>query len=309
LTVYQSSTGPKVIAEMNFHNLSAAVAKLRREADLTREDELMAMTIRLAEMQLNPPDDTRGIGDNDPPAEALAPKPAPSTLAEHAEHIGLLDAEARNWADGQAIETPEQAAEVDRLIVLIKAAINGAEATRDAEKEPFAEKVKAIQTAYQPLIADKLKSAPDGVAVRGLKALLAVKTKWGAELTRRREVEAARLRTDAFAAAAKARETLATAADDIGATEAAETFIKAAQGDLRAARTLDKPVTGGFRDNWIVEGFDDRNGDGRVILMRHYFQTNPAALVDFCLGLARTDIRSGLRNIPGLVIKNDRKAF
>ena len=50
-TIYQSSTGPKVIADMNPHNLAAAHAKLIRErTNELRDPEIEALGARLAEL-------------------------------------------------------------------------------------------------------------------------------------------------------------------------------------------------------------------------------------------------------------------
>lgn len=57
-TIYNSSTGPKVIAEMNPHNLAAAHAKLLRDnppipgldGRRARQPEIDAMGARLAEL-------------------------------------------------------------------------------------------------------------------------------------------------------------------------------------------------------------------------------------------------------------------
>lgn len=50
-TIYQSSTGPKIIAEMNPHNLAAAHAKLIRERkDDSRDAEIEAMGAVLAQL-------------------------------------------------------------------------------------------------------------------------------------------------------------------------------------------------------------------------------------------------------------------
>lgn len=48
-TIYNSSTGPKVIADMNPHNLAAAHAKLLRDReDDSRDAEIEALGARLA---------------------------------------------------------------------------------------------------------------------------------------------------------------------------------------------------------------------------------------------------------------------
>jgi hypothetical protein len=48
-TIYQSSSGPKVIADMNPHNLFAAHAKLVRDRiDESRDEEIAALAERIA---------------------------------------------------------------------------------------------------------------------------------------------------------------------------------------------------------------------------------------------------------------------
>lgn len=47
-TIYHSSTGEKIIAEMNYHNLAAAHAKLKRgRLDDSRDAEIAALGERL----------------------------------------------------------------------------------------------------------------------------------------------------------------------------------------------------------------------------------------------------------------------
>lgn len=45
---YHSSSGPKLIADMNWHNLEAAHAKLIREGDPIRQAEIDAMAAEIA---------------------------------------------------------------------------------------------------------------------------------------------------------------------------------------------------------------------------------------------------------------------
>jgi hypothetical protein len=296
-----SSSGPKMIADMNFHNVKAAHAKLVREAP-ERRAEIAGLAARLAELEANPPPADQSIGANHPPE----PLP-PATFEEHAKRIDDLYTEAKNWADGAAIENDAQAAEVDRLIDLFKDAIKAAETTRDAEIEPLSEQVKAIRERYYPLLADTTKLK--GRAIIAKAKLLEVKTRWGPVLRARQDAEAERLRKIAAEAAAQLPQKAAEAVGNIEATEAVEDLITTAQQALRGAKAAEKPITGGFRDSWEITGWDDSAGDGRVVLMRHVFKTDLDALVAFCQEWARAEIRRGIRTIPGLVINNNRKAF
>lgn len=242
------------------------------------------------------------VGHNNPPADPF------DALKLHMDDLYV---ETANWADGVEIENAEQAETVERLINDWKDAIAATEAAREGEIKPLSDQVTAIRERYYPLIGETKKVT--GIAIRAKAALLAVKTKWANKLAAERAAEAERLRKEAAAKAAEAQAALRHAPDDIAMVESAEDLIRDAQSTLRAAQTAEKPAVKGMRDNWVVKGFqpvevDGKWIDGKVTLLRHYFKTNPAALVEACLELAKADVRAGKRAIPGLIIENDRRA-
>lgn len=314
-THYQGSKGPALIADMPYPHLRNALQKLEREAP-ERDGEITAMRARLAHLDANPeptapapePANPRAvIGANNPPAD-----PA-DTYGAHAAHIDDLYTEAGNWADGADIENEAQAAEVDRLIADFKAAIEAAEASRDAEKKPHSDKVKEIQERYYPLIGET--KAITGKAIRAKAALLAVKTKWGRKVAAEQAAKAEELRKEAAAQAKEAAEAAQASAGNLEAAERAEDLIRAAQQSLRTANQAEKPSVRGMRDNWVVKGFaepvegpDGKPVTGPGLLLRHYLATRPDDVVEMCLELARRDVRDGKRAIPGVVIENDRRA-
>lgn len=307
-TIYQSSTGPKVIAEMGVHNLKAAAAKLRREGDPSRADELVAMDIRLAEIELSPAlqeqlADTPArhqIGGNHPPEPIGEPAPGSDPFEAIRVHIEDLDTEARNWADGTEITTDAQAAEVDRLIASIKEAIRVAETVQTRELAPLADQEKAIRERFYPLIGNTTKIK--GSAIRAREALLAVKTKWAAKVAERQKAEADRLRKQAFDAAAQARQTLAQAPDDIAASETAEDLIKSAQSALSASKHAEKQTVKGLRTVWSVTITDESAA------LRSMWRDHRPELVAFALDLARRDAREGRRQIEGFNIVPEKVA-
>lgn len=251
-----------------------------------------------------PIDERHAIGANGPP----------DAYEAHATHIDDLYLEAGNWCDGAEIENEAQAAEVDRLIQEFKDAIEAAEASRDEEKKPHADKVTAIQERYYPLIGDTKKVT--GKAIRAKKALLEVKTVWGRKVAESQKIEAERLRAEAVEAARVASEAAVAARGDLQASEQAEALIKTAQATLKAATQAEKPAVKGMRDNWVVKGFAEavEGEDGQVMkgsaaCLRHYLRTRPEAILEALLDLARVDVRNGIRTIPGVVVENDRKAF
>lgn len=321
--IYQGSKGPVAIADMPYPHLRNALEKLQREGSPARQDEIAAMSARLAHLDAEQPesaapdDNPRAvIGGNDPPVETprvvTAPAPPSDAYGAHAAHIDDLYTEAKNWADGADIENEDQAAEVDRLIAEFKAAIEAAEASRDEEKRPHAEKVKEIQERYYPLVGET--KAITGTAIRAKAALLAVKTRWANKVAAAQRVEAERLRQEAIAKAQEAATVAREAVGNIEATERAEDLIQAAQQTLKAATQAEKPTVRGMRDNWVVKGFapyTDAAGEtvsGEKALLRHYIATRPEELLAACLEMARKDVRDGKRTIPGVLIENERRA-
>lgn len=313
---YQGSKGPMEIATMPLPYLRNALDKLKREGAPGREAEIAAMSARVAEADAaesegNP---RAVIGNNEPPApiEPVMVAPAADAYGAHAAHIDDLYTEAKNWADGADIENEDQAAEVDRLIAEFKAAIEAAEASRDEEKRPHAEKVKEIQERYYPLVGET--KAITGTAIRAKAALLAVKTRWANKVAAAQRVEAERLRQEAIAKAQEAATVAREAVGNIEATERAEDLIRAAQQTLKAATQAEKPTVRGMRDNWVVKGFapyTDAAGEtvsGEKALLRHYIATRPEELLAACLEMARKDVRDGKRTIPGVLIENERRA-
>ena len=122
--IYQSSTGSEFIADMNYHDLAAAHAKLMRE-DKTRVAEIEAMGARLAVLNAEQaekdeaqkialatgkdiivsPDGKWNIAEP-LPADHLPGAnnpPEPTAYEVHATHINDLYIEAKNWADGADI--------------------------------------------------------------------------------------------------------------------------------------------------------------------------------------------------------------
>lgn len=231
------------------------------------------------------------VGNNNPPAD---PFTAIST------HVDDLLIEARNWADGAAIESQDQADVVARLIDDFRAAQTAADAARKEEARPHDEAKAAVQAKYAPMLAET--KALTGSIPRALEALKATLTPW------LRAQEAARLeaqrraQADAAAKAAEATEAL-RAADpaNLEAREEAEAQVSAAKdAQLEADR--------------IGRDRSHAKGDGRAIGLRrhyvavlsdrkaalqHYMVDRPDALVAWLQQQADGDVRNGKRQVPG----------
>lgn len=238
----------------------------------------------------------------------------PDPLGSHTAHVADLYTEAGNWLDGAEIENAAQAEAVDRLITDFKDAIEAAKASEVAQTKPLLDEIEAVRASYRPLIGDT--KAVTGNAIRAKTMLLGLKSRWARKVEAEAAARAEALRREAAQQAQAAADTARAAqgSGDLQAAEDAEDLIKVAQATLKAATQAEKPAVAGMRNNWVVAGFAPViQEDGTVIageraLLLFYLKTNPTALIDACLELARIDVRNGKRTLPGLIIENDRRA-
>jgi hypothetical protein len=248
------------------------------------------------------------IGANMPPDPIEAVDPIVSLTL----HVSDLRVEVGNWCDGEKIANADQAAVVERLIEDVKDAIAAAEDARDGEIKPLTAQVTALREKYYPLIGETKKIT--GSLIKMKTALLAVKTDWANRENARIAKEAADARAEAKRLADIAAAAAKEAVGDIDATERAEDLIHDAQDALRVVKQVENATVKGMRTIWVIKGFqpvtqaDGKPLDGKAALLRHYLRTNPSALVEAALALARTDIRAGQRQIPGLIIDSEQVA-
>lgn len=257
-------------------------------------------------------DERHQLGANNPPAD-------PTPFDAIKVHIEDLFTEAKNWADGAAIESQAQADAVQTLMRQVQEAEKAADAERVRENEPYDTGKAAVQAKYAPLIGNT--KATKGKTVLAVEALKKALAPWLAKLEAERGAEAKRLRDEAEAAARAAAEAARAAqeSNDLQATEDAEDAITAARNAARAATQVENSrakATGygraaSLRDNWVVKGFvpvtdGETTIDGETALLRHYWATNKPALVAAALQLARADVLNGKRSLPGLEIVNEQ---
>ena len=177
---------------------------------------------------------TAEIGHNHPPQ-------TPFELSQ-AEAIDLFD-EAKNWCDGEAITTAEQASALDDLLASIKEAVKRIEERRKEEARPYDEAKAVIQDNYNQLIG-KNKSVT-GVLVMAQESVLSVLTPWRvAEDNRKRAAaEEARKVEEAKLKAAQEAFEAARRSDDLAKREEAERLARDVQAAEREARRAEKAAT------------------------------------------------------------------
>ena len=275
-THYNGSKGPVPIASMNPHHLASAHAKLLRErVGNERQDEIDAMAARLAEIEGGDAEDENprvAMGDNQPPE--------PTTFEAVKTHMDDLLTEARNWADGQAVENQAQADDISRLIEDLRLAGNAADEARVAEKKPLDEQIDEIQTRYNAYIA-------------GMKA----KVKTPGKVT---------VAIDALKAADAAR---AASVDDLAAREEADALVAEAASLLSVAKRAEaeKPQAhGGSKALGLTKTYTPVMTDKRAAIL-HYMASHPDDFVALAQRLAVIDVREGKRTIPGFDVQEGTK--
>jgi hypothetical protein len=219
--------------------------------------------------------------------------------------FGEIDAyydEARNWAsDGFAIESQEQADQIDTVDKALLKLAQEADALRVEEKRPLDEQIDAIQTKFNPYI-QKGKGKVD-TARTSLKALL---TAWRAEQQRQKDEEARRIREEAEAAERAAQQAFQqTNVADLEEREEAERLAARAAELAKQAKKADKAATTGtgLRTKWVAEMVDQRTAVSSM------WKQNPQSFLDLAQNLADAAVRNGARQIDGFNIKEEKVAI
>jgi hypothetical protein len=234
---------------------------------------------------------TAAIGHNIPPDPAAA----------FALHLDDLEEQARQFLDGEPVETEKQAEAVSRLLGMVRKAANDADDARKAEKKPHDEAAKAVQSKWKPIL-----EKADLIAETAKKAL--------APFLRRQE-EAQRAAAEA--AAQEARE-LAEAAAQTAAQANPESLYDQTTLKVRQEAAVDAQK----RADRLGKAKPQASGGERAVGLRSYYRAeiiDPIAFgkwawerrrgeyLQFLELLAKREA-TGPKTIPGLIIHEERKA-
>lgn len=216
------------------------------------------------------------------------------------EEIDNLYDEAKNWADGAAIENDEQLAAVDALDKALLRAGQDTDKLRIEEKRPLDEMIDAIQAKFNPYI-QKGKGKVDMARA----ALNAPRTSYKMKLAAEKAAAAEKARAEFEEQQRVAREAVQASSGNLEAREQAEQQITAAKAAENIMKKAEKAATAGLglRTVWEVEVTDPR------ALAGHYWKTRSAEVDAFFRGLAKSDVHAGVRSIPGCNIIETRKAL
>lgn len=214
--------------------------------------------------------------------------------------IDDLYEEAKNFIDGTPVETQGQADAIGKIVSELKQIRKAADSARTDEKRPHDDAAKAVQAKWKPLL-DKADRAIDA-AGKPLTAFLV-------RLENERRAEAQRLADEAAKAAQQAQEAHRNVAS-LDDAERADELAKEAVKLEKAARRTDKAksnVAGvnraiGLRTYWKATVTDFG------ALLRYMKEARPDDLKALLSDYAISQMNAGARQIPGVLIEQEKRA-
>lgn len=210
--------------------------------------------------------------------------------------------EAKNWADGEPIASAEIAEAVTKLFDGLGAAGKEAETLRVAEVKPLDDAKSAIQARFHPLIGDT--KSGKGKVVRGRAALQTLLTAWRVEQQRIAALAAAKAREEAEAITAAAEAAIRASAGNLAEREEAEELLDHAKQATRFANRQDKAATTGtgLRTTWAVQVASTSD------LLDWAYGRDPVRIIELAKQMADEAVRSGVREIPGCRVVEEKEA-
>jgi hypothetical protein len=241
----------------------------------------------------------------DPPPAIGHNNPPKTPFEQSKDRIEELYGEAKNWLDGEAIASQEQADEIQRLMREIQKAEKEADERRKIEVKPFDEGKAEVQARYNPLIqkdrgltqtaiqACKSALSPWLRKVEEEQRRAAEEARRAAEELQRQAQEAIRQRDAAnLEQRAAAEALLADAAKAEAAAKRAEKAKPVASGAGRAA---------GLRTYYAPEVADYRE------FARYVWTNHMDDMVPLLDQLAKRYVDAGKRTLPGVIVHEDKR--
>ncbi|MCD1264040.1 hypothetical protein B5M44_04285 [Shinella sumterensis] len=236
-----------------------------------------------------------GPGHNNPPEEL-----SPFELLK--QEIEDLFEEAKNFCDGEPIDSEAMADVITELHDRIHECGKRAETLRVDEKKPLDDKIAEIQTKFHPLIGNT--KAGKGKVILAKEACQTLLTPWRKKVADEKAAKAARVAKEAEAARAAAQAAMQASSGNLAEREAAEELLADAKALEKTARRSEKAATTGLglRTVWTAVLED------------------PEKALDWAYGRAADEfiavaqrnadeaVRAGLRQVPGFVVKETKVA-
>ncbi|WP_457659568.1 hypothetical protein [Sinorhizobium medicae] len=225
--------------------------------------------------------------------------PPPSDFDIIRQEIEDLYEEAKNWADGEPIQSQEMHDAIERLRESLHEAGKRADALRVEEKKPLDEQVKAIQDKFNPLIQPKR-----GRVDMAKSALDALLTPYRTRIAQEKAAEAAKVAAEAEAARTAATEAIRASSGNLAAREEAEEKLADAKKLERQAGRANKAATTGLglRTVWRAELVDE------AAALDWWYGERPDAFRELIQSLADESVRRGVRKVPGFNVVEEKRA-
>lgn len=207
--------------------------------------------------------------------------------------------EARNFADGEPITTPEMAEAITALFDGLHDAGKEAEALRVAIKKPLDEEIDKVQALFNPYVQPKR-----GKVAMGKDALGVLLTAWRVEQAKIAAAAATKAREEADALRAEAEAAIRSSSGNLVEREAAEeTLGFAKQAERFAVRSEKAATTGtGLRTSWVARL------DNEEAALEWAYGRDPSRFTALVQAMADEAVRGGLRVIPGFAVTEEKKA-
>ncbi len=216
------------------------------------------------------------------------------------QEIDDLYDEARHWADGNAIDSPEAAEALTKLYDSLHDAGKRADALRVEEKRPHDEAAAAVQQLWNPYVQPKR-----GKVAIGKESLSTLLAAWRTKLQREAAAKAEAARLEAEALRAEAEAAIRASAGNLDERERAEEQLALAkEADRFASRQERRATTGtGLRTVW---GARMTNAEQA---MDWAYGRDPSRFEALAQQMAEEAVRSGLRVIPGFEVTEGKVAI
>lgn len=224
----------------------------------------------------------------------------PDPFDAHRVNLQDLYLEAKNWADGEKLQTQAQADEISFLIDQLRKGQKAADESRAAEKKPHDDAAKAVQTKWKPILeqADRAIAACKSALAPWLQAQEAEKQRIAAEARKAAEEASQRAAEAARQADLSSLEDRERTEALVEAAEQAQKAVKRAEGDRAQATGGSRAMS--LRSVWKTEMADP------VAAARWAWVAHRAECEAFFLDLAQKDVRTGRHTIDGFTITEVR---
>lgn len=329
--MYKSSKGEVAIDGMPLSYAKNALNKLRRtEPERTAEIEALdahvsKLEAEAIERNTTPQPREAVIGDNGGPPVEQEPAPVAAAGGRSAIEIHVADLleQAKQWADGVAIETPGQADSVSKLHRMLQDAFALVNDTAADEKKPLNDALAEIAKWQNAYTARGLKKTPDGSLTKALLATGNLSAAW----LRKKDEERKQREQEAAAAAAKAAQEAialreeAKTSTDLEQMDKAEDALTAAKNLIRLAENVSKEKVQagggegfravGLRSVWSAVPTGEPGAWGAAYA---HYKSNPEFMAEFHALIQRWADRDArteatrVRGIPGFHMHEEKVA-